>query len=367
MTTQPSFLSRLVSLLAMVFTPAVSALAETAPYPQSSVISGITFNWSTHDRRAPGSDNWPMTWADNDHQYTSWGDGGGFGGTGQRGRVSLGIARIEGSASSYTGHNLWGGYGAKNAAKFDGKSYGIISIGGVLYMWVSPGSGQTNYEEARLYRSTNYGASWSPAGWKFLQRDGIILPTFLQFGKDYQGARDNYVYSYASHLKHDASLAVQKPGEIMLMRVPRRRIMNRSAYEFFAGLDSSGKPTWTASLSQRRPVFSNPDGVGWNVSASYNPGLGRYLLTTEHTTSGKGNIGIFDAPNPWGPWTTVLYQSNFGSPHLEASTFFWNFSSKWLSADGKSFTMIFTGVDENDSWNSVQGNFTTKASPPASP
>ena len=49
-----------------------------APYPPSAVITGVTFDWSTHVRLAPGSDNWPITWADDDHQYTCWGDGGGF-------------------------------------------------------------------------------------------------------------------------------------------------------------------------------------------------------------------------------------------------------------------------------------------------
>ena len=39
---------------------------------------------------APGSDNWATTWADDDNQYTVWGDGGGFGGTGQVGRVLYG-------------------------------------------------------------------------------------------------------------------------------------------------------------------------------------------------------------------------------------------------------------------------------------
>ena len=33
---------------------------------------------------APGSDIWPLTWAADGHQYTTFGDGGGFGGTDQR-------------------------------------------------------------------------------------------------------------------------------------------------------------------------------------------------------------------------------------------------------------------------------------------
>ncbi|HJX09709.1 MAG TPA: hypothetical protein VJ733_04335 [Candidatus Binatia bacterium] len=41
---------------------------------------------STLRNLAPYSDNWCITWADNDHQYTSWGDGGGFGGDQKDGR-----------------------------------------------------------------------------------------------------------------------------------------------------------------------------------------------------------------------------------------------------------------------------------------
>src|SRR5690606_40074440 len=56
----------------------------------------------------------------------------------------------------------------------------------------------------------------------------------------------------------------------------------------------------------KRPVFTDAEnGVGWNLSVSYHPGLRRYLLCTQHTAIAEGNLGIFDAPEPWGPWTTV--------------------------------------------------------------
>lgn len=69
------------------------AARSEAPYPSSPVIEKVAFDVATHERRAPGSDNWAITWADDDHQYAVWGDGGGFGGTNSDGRVSLGIAR----------------------------------------------------------------------------------------------------------------------------------------------------------------------------------------------------------------------------------------------------------------------------------
>lgn len=58
---------------------AVSAWAgpEAAPYPASPVIAGVDFDFEARDRRAPGSDNWPMTWADDGHQYASWGTAAG--------------------------------------------------------------------------------------------------------------------------------------------------------------------------------------------------------------------------------------------------------------------------------------------------
>lgn len=150
------------------------------PYPPSLVIQRVSFDFGSRDRRAPGSDNWPITWADDNHQYTTWGDGGGFEGTDSDGRVSLGVARVEGTSDNYRGRNIWGGQHAENPAQFEGKSYGILSVGDILYLWVSPGSDTDNYREARLCYSTNHGGSWAPADWAFTQSDGFVLPTFCQ-------------------------------------------------------------------------------------------------------------------------------------------------------------------------------------------
>jgi len=46
---------------------------------------------------AEGSDMWPITWAADGNLYTCYGDGGGFGGTDTLGRVSFGVARVEGA------------------------------------------------------------------------------------------------------------------------------------------------------------------------------------------------------------------------------------------------------------------------------
>jgi predicted amidohydrolase YtcJ len=335
-----------------------------APYPPGTAISGIRLDWSTHRRNAPGSDNWPFTWADDDHLYGAFGDGGGFGGTNSDGRASLGVARMEGPPETYKGVNLWGGKNARNASTIDGKSYGIVSLRGILYMWVSPGSPlKTMHREARLYQSEDHGVTWKSAGWAFTDSDGLSMPTILQFGKDYAGARDGYVYHYFIHPRDDSEFNVQKPGTIYLARSPVDRIEDRGAFEFYSG---SGQ-RWTADVSRKAAVFEDREnGVGWVVSAGYNSGLKRYLLVTEHTASQRGNWGIFDAPEPWGPWTTVVYGSEsegsqFGAGHVEPNTFFWNFPSKWISTNGQQFTLVFTGAGRgrnNDSLNLIRGRFT---------
>ena len=69
-----------LALIAILICLSVSSIQAQSipPYPPSQVISSISFDWSTHARRAPGSDNFPITWADDNNQYTAWGDGWGF-------------------------------------------------------------------------------------------------------------------------------------------------------------------------------------------------------------------------------------------------------------------------------------------------
>lgn len=343
--------------------------AATSPYPPSPVIRSVEFDWSTHKREAPGSDNWQLTWADDDHLYGAWGDGGGFGGTNSDGRVSLGVARIEGSPDNYRGVNIWGGKNALAPAQVDGKSWGMICIGGVLYMWVVPGSPlEIMQREARLYESRDHGKTWRPADWAFTRDEHLSIPTICQFGRNYSGARDRFVYHYFIDPRDQKSDTIQRPGTVYLARCDRRKVMDRSAYQFFAGI-VRGKLEWTADVARKQPVFEDrSNGVGWVMSVTYNAGLRRYLIMTDHTTSNRGNLGIFDAPEPWGPWSTVCYfdesQGNqFGAGHVEPNTFFWNMPTKWQSRDGLQFGLVFTGSGrgkDNDSFNLTLGRFELK-------
>ncbi len=379
-----TFVAAVVSL----FSGHVSVCRAGAPYPDSTLIAGLSLDWSTHRRGAQGSDNFQLTWADDDNLYGAWGDGGGFGGTNKKGRVGLGVARVSGRGHNWTGANRWGGHNPERPVQFggEGKSWGMVSVNGSLYMLVIPDviadKGHRNhYEYVEVWKSTDHAGTWSRPSWRFLQSENLTIPTFLNFGKDHTGVPSElgpYVHVYFIGPKSPmmeqqgpraVGLVVHKPGRIYLARVYRDSIVrDKSDYEFYRGSDDTGNPLW-AGISAKQPVFEDASGTGWCMSAHSNAGLRQHILCTEHGTSSTGQMGIFAASKPWGPWTTVAYYTAaepFGTSRPPSSlpwrdnVFFLAFATKWLSKDGRSFTLNFTGAGrgaDNDSFNTVCGTF----------
>jgi hypothetical protein len=341
-------------------TPAPTASASTA------VITGATFVAKSHHRAAQGSDNWPVTWSSDNNQYAVWGDGGGFGGSEANGRASLGVARIVGDSHDYRGVNRFGGKGAQCRSTINGKAHGApISVGGVLYAWITPGAGAQGYQKFTLYRSRDKACKWTRLSVSFVRSsDHVSYGSFVQFGRDNSAARDAYIYTVATEVRDTSSLTiVQKPGRVMLLRVPSASIEDRGAYEFFAGLDSSGEPLWSANSADRLAIYEDLDGVGPFPQMAFVPGLDRMVYANQHG-SGSGDAGaqslltLAEAPQPWGPWH-VFHHAQF-MPEIERSVFQWNFAPKWFRNGGRDFTLIFSGTGSNDSWNTVDGTFTTQ-------
>ena len=326
----------------------------------------MTFNAQSHRRAAQGSDNWPTTWSNDGNQYAMWGDGGGFGGTESAGRASLGVARIEGDGRNYRGVNRFGGKGGQCDSTITGKAHGApISIGGVLYAWITPGAGAQGYQRFTLHRSRDKACTWTPLDVSFVHsRDHISFGSFVQFGRDNAAARDAYIYTVATEVTDTSTLTiVQKPGRVMLVRVPAASIEDRGAYEFFAGLDSSGEPQWSTDPADRLPIYQDSHGVGPFPQMAFVPGLDRMVYANQHG-SGSGDAGaqslltLAEAPQPWGPWH-VFHHAQF-LPQIEHSVFQWNFAPKWFSNGGRDFTLIFSGTGSNDAWNTIDGTFATQ-------
>ncbi|MHB8898933.1 MAG: DUF4185 domain-containing protein [Thermoguttaceae bacterium] len=313
-----------------------SSAAGPATCPPSPVIRGI--QWAppvTIARQAKGSDNWPLTWGDDDAMYTAYGDGQGFDPQ-VREKLSLGLARIEGGPQNFRGVNIRSATGERLGQGEKGeKASGMLMADGVLYMWIR------NAGNSQLGWSKDHAATWSWSDWKFTASFGC--PTFLNFGSNYAGARDGYVYVYSQD--HDS--AYEAADQMVMARVPKDRITDRQAYEFFVKLDDSGQPVWTRSLEERGSVFRNP-GECYRSSISYNGGLKRYLWcqTDPHSTHAQGmrfegGFRIYDAPEPWGPWTSVFAVEHWDVGPGETGSF----PTKWMSDDGKTVHLVFSGED----------------------
>jgi hypothetical protein len=332
------------------------------PYPPSEVIRGIEFLPQTRRTEAQGSDIWPITWADDDHQYAAYGDGAGFGVTSPReqsgkSRVSLGVSRIEGDWRNYVGKNVWGGKDAENPAQFNGKGTGIVCIAGVLYMWVG-GPDSRPIDFTQLAVSRDHAKTWALADWKWTMHDGVFAGAFLNFGRDDAGARDDYVYSYFTRIEktpeRPRSWIHETPGLVDLARVPRDALLEQNAYEWFAGLSDDGSPRWTKDMKSRQPAFMDPNGIKI-VSVCHVPGMDRYLLVY-NPRDNAGHFALFEAGEPWGPWKQGAYwksQPLFMPPEPNTRVSVFHFAPKWWSDGGLEFTLIFNTGD--DAWNTIRG------------
>jgi hypothetical protein len=204
-------------------------------------------------------------------------------------------------------------------------------VDGVLYMWAR------NTSNSQLAWSTDHAQTWTWSDRKFTESFGH--PTFLNYGKNYAGARDEYVYVYS----HDSDSAYEAADRMILARVPKGRIVERASYEFFEALGTGGCPFWTKDIQRRGAVFANP-GRCYRSGISYNAGLGRYLwyqIIPGGDTRFEGGFGLYDAPEPWGPWTTVYFTTEWDTGPGEAGSF----PTKWMSADGRTCYLVFSGND----------------------
>jgi hypothetical protein len=306
--------------------------AAKSPYPGSNVIKKV--QWapaSTIVRKAKGGDNWPLTWADDGNLYTAYGDARGFEPFLPK-KLSMGLARVEGGPEDFHGINLV----SENAdAVGDGpkgrKASGMLMVNGILYMLAR------NAGNSQLAWSTDHGARWAWADWKFTESFGC--PAFVNFGQNYANARDEFVYIVST----DANTAYERSDRLVLARVPKQRIKEQSAFEFFVKSDAGGHSTWSKDIAQRGAIFTNP-GACYRSHMTYNSALKRYLFTTigeGKDTRFAGGFGIYDAPEPWGPWTTVYYTNHWDTGPGESCSF----PSNWFSADGTTAALVFSGDD----------------------
>lgn len=350
------------NILKPFLVPICESVAHRGPYPPSARIPRVTFSDLILDKHINGpdyasGDQWAGTWADDGHLYMGWGDGTGFGHRGgwrDPSTAFMGLALLEGTPPNHRGVNLWGGYKPQSQA---GALYvnrdpqptnlkpadGLISINGTMYWYAERKS--DGRISCQLLTSTDYGRNWKDHG-RFFEEDGKFAFTgIIQFGQNYSDAPSylgDYLYMFDGGTKAKTNPHYLRT-DMLLARIPLDDLLNRRAVEFFDGTPRN--PSWTSDIDQARAVFEDRRGVNSHVSCTYNKAIGRYILLTMHSNDGvKKGFGIFESDRPWGPWSTVHYMDKLDEfvPGL-AVLINLSLPSKWISPDGKSMWLVFSG------------------------
>ncbi|MBI4926578.1 MAG: DUF4185 domain-containing protein, partial [Anaerolineae bacterium] len=243
------------------------------------------------------------------------------------------------------------------------KPASLLSIHGVLYFAVerhnygdNPSFNRQHNISSWIITSYDYGKTWNhPVTGLDFFTGRLASPHFIQFGKDYAGARDEFVYaSFAAG--EDGGSYWENADYLLLGRVPWHELLNRSAWQFFAGQTNDGAPSWSSDESRAKAIFTYPRMTGENHIV-YNPGIGRYLMGNYsfidengvprpyHTPGGwpqsalRSQLTLFEAPEPWGPWSLFHTDDNWGT----YGDYQPNFPTKWISPDGLTLLMVSSG------------------------
>ncbi|MEZ4710558.1 MAG: Ig-like domain-containing protein [Caldilineaceae bacterium] len=243
------------------------------PYPPSPLILGL--QWApvaTIEQFGQDSDNWTLTWADDNRLYTGYGDGRGWEPKIEK-KVSMGYVAIDGAPGNIRGVNVRSPDEQPYGAGAEGiKASGMLMVDGVLYMWARNVAARG--QGCQLAWSTDHAQHWQWSDWLF---PNFGYCAFVNFGQNYSGARDEYVYMVTP----DGPSAYIAYPNFVLTRVPKNQILNRSAYEFFQQRDAQNNPIWTADITQRGAVFTTVGKKAGRSSMTYS-GAGALYLVAGH-------------------------------------------------------------------------------------
>jgi hypothetical protein len=262
-----------------------------------------------------------MTWLADGRLLGAWGDGKLV----CPAKASYGVAEIGSSLPGTEMTRVFCGPGPLNL----GKMMTLIAAPDALYARVNLQDGSAGYP---IWKSADGGSTWTTPASPL----PFFLDTFLQYGRGNAGAPGDYVYGLEPW-----------ETEIRLVRVRADSVQSNDAYEYFSGTPYA--PAWHFGQKGSKPIFVDLAGTIRPI-ITYDPGLRRYLLTVAHakrdTTAVANKVGIFEAPNPWGPWRTVSYVDNFLG--MTGGSFFGvNFPVKWQADGGATLWATFSCWDNS--------------------
>ena len=330
-------------------------------------------------------DNWLMTWAADDRQFVSLNNGTAWNDP-PRPFYNSRLFTISGDPDSATIADLpgfpelvfdvhrretWNRYFGLGTLALDERIYQFLGTPNQGSHW--DGVADARFVGAKLIYSPDNGRTWcnqdgsTPVVWEdwdarsrenmvFFResQDAFSLLSVLQMGRNYEANQDGYVYVYAPNGNTEGTM-----NELVMFRVPRDRILDRSAYEFFASRTPDGGAAWTKDIDARGIVYTFPRGwvnvmdhpYSWQPSVVYNEPLGLYMMANWGTGCEPGGkwftkpsyLGLWFARTPWGPWTQ-FYEEPAWTPQGDSAARAYQpqISPKWIAEDGRSFWLVWT-------------------------
>jgi hypothetical protein len=339
-------------------------------------VTGLRRREDTVLRLGGIGDNFHTTWGPDDRQYTAVDDGTGWSAE-PRYAFNTRLWSIEGGPEDAVFADVEG------YPKLDHDSdlpryycFGTLAVGEHIYQFLSTqeiSDSDLLFIGAKVIHSPDLGATWHNQDggavhwetWEERNRDTMMfyrepqnafsVVSLLQMGKGYSLNRDGYVYGYSSN-----GLIDREINELVMFRVPTDRVLDRAAYEFFAGLRADGDADWTADNEDRAVVvrfplgYATPHAHTWVPSVVYNEPLDLYIMANfgmawappgEGFAEHPSYLGFWTAPNPWGPWTQIHEETEWlpggdaGARAYEAQIM-----PKWIADDGLSFWLVWTDI-----------------------
>jgi hypothetical protein len=321
-------------------------------------------------------DNWHMTWAHDDKMYVGLCDGKGLPGT-KQGFFNSRMYVISGTPPNVTFEDM-PGYPEFPFALLRYYGFGILALDDHIYHFLTTPKRRLTEPDpvfvgAKLIYSPDSGRTWhnqdgsTPVrteDWQERSRDNMIffeepdnafsLLTVLQMGKNYEHNRDGFVYIYSPNGSTEGTM-----NQLVLCRVPKDKLLDRHAYQFFCGADDRGPAEWSVHIQDRQPICNFPAGwvnkylnpYSWHPSVVYYPATAEYLMANWGMgTDASGQwfrkpsyLGFWTASQPWGPWRQIHEEKDWTpGGELAARAYQPQIAPKWIADDGGSFWLVWT-------------------------
>lgn len=329
--------------------------SNNTPFPASTDILSASF---TSPRYGPPpnqvGDILPTVWAANDDQYVLINDGGtNLPKKGGFWRNSF--AEITGAPPhigfSFVGNPLdpppatWAEI-SKNPKLHSGPlgpyySDGFVAVGNTFFA-TQTASWNYNHNQpfeglAGIAYSTDLGKTWNFPSMPFSAPLGNLSWVLRDRGEEHP---DGYIYAINSEQEFNASTL------ILGRTLPTiADVTNPADWQWVSGWqqsDGENFPVWSSSVQSAVPVVAWADHITY-PQMSYDAPLHVYLLTFTHSYSDTepgiwragSELDLLEAPHPWGPFSFVARDIDFGPSNGYAA----GFPEKWISDNGQTLWM----------------------------